>query len=124
MITIPIYEPLWRCRHGIFEQYGEGNLTPEIWPKHETIESFSVKSAGGELSVYPSLGEVRFDGSTVLKTAPGKLIWQREMSFDFSTQDNNSRSAPRMEFYRIGIENTSGRHGFRVYESGKVVLGL
>jgi len=124
VITVPIYEPLWRCQHGQIDQYGEGLLARNAWENESNINSFSVKTAGGELTVLPSKGEIIFDGSTKIKTDAGKLIWMREMAVQINTHDTNNRSAPSVLFYSIGIENTKGKHGFRIYDGQRIVNGI
>lgn len=115
MITVAIYEPLWRCQYGAFDHYGEGLLDVDIWKREPEIESFSMKGDGFEITVKPKTGEIFADGTLALKTEPGKLIWMREMSVEINTHDLNTRSAPSCSFYRIGIGNV----GFKIYPDGR-----
>lgn len=123
MITVPIFEPLWRCRYGIFEHYGGGGLG-ELWEKEPEIQSMEVKTPSFSVTVKPRTGEILTDSLVSLKTKPGKLIWFRQMYFEINTHDRNERSNTRCNFYGIGIENESGRVGYRLFEDGRLTLGI
>jgi len=88
------------------------------------MESFSVRNAGYEIEVFPALGLIKSANAIILKTEPGKLVWQRQMEAQIGSFYTNERSPLKCNFYEIGIINESGKHGFKIFEDGKLVSGI
>lgn len=126
MVNLPIFEPLWKCEFPTIQQFGEGCIDRTGWnaDTETTLESFSVRHAGYEVTVVPSRGEVLLDGTLAIKTEAGKLIWFRQMQCQIGMRDTNNRSPIRCNFYCIGVHNASGRHGYRMYEDGRLLTGI
>lgn len=123
MVTIPVHEPLWRATYDNVEHYGEGTLK-EVWKVEPRIDSFQVKGKGFLVTVRPRMGEILTDSSIVLKTSPGKLVWFAQMQIRSHSHDTNKLNAPRLNFWGVGIEINGVRHGLKLYDDGKIEIGL
>ena len=113
-----LFEPAWTLKIGEHQISGNGILGRQR-PSDDLIDLFAVTMNGTQLIVLPKEGKVMQNLVTVLDEKPGTLIWSRTMQLIMGGRWPERRCS----HYSIGIKNNE-RHGFKLFEDGKVERGL
>lgn len=118
--------PPWRVKIGPLQQTGRGLLEQPLGSQRELVDSFMVFLGDVTVDINPPSGQIHFGTQLMYQGELGKrhrLVWNRRMEKAFGTRDPNTATF-RCLWYGVGLEHDGGRHGYRLFEDGRLVEGL
>lgn len=120
------FEPAWRAVIGPVTEQGKGLLSRHLTAQVDLIDSFLLFLGTHTVSVRPKDAQIWFDTALVLQLVhPAKLIWARTMQKELCAGPDRNSAPFRCACYKVGLEDrTNQKHGWRLYEDGRMLKGL
>ncbi len=120
------FEPEWIVTAGPLNLKGKGvigNLIPVV--QRPLIDSFKLLLGTHSVKVEPKSGRISFNSTIVLQLqCSAELCWSRTMEKELQAGGDRNSAAFRCLFYKLGLEQNGKKHGWRIFEDGRMIKGI